>query len=230
MKKIIMAMSLALLCAAPLFAQDEEEGEGLDKTFIFVKADGTEVPDGAVLNLTDLEESPFGDMQINSGLYVKNTSSTSENINVTLNISSITPKSKIQFCVLMSCTKYGEPGSYVKSGILRADYTNDLQLEWLPGEEEDEATGETKYLYGSGNATLMIEHMDAAGKYVVGTGPTVTLNFTYADPTGIKDVDAKAAKTIVARYNANGQLLTAPQKGLNIVKYADGTSAKVLVK
>lgn len=34
----------------------------------------------------------------------------------------------------------------------------------------------------------------------------------------------------VARYNASGVLLSAPQKGLNIVKYSDGTTKKVMVK
>lgn len=227
MKKFF-TLCLALLVSASLFAQEEEDQ--LDRTFRFIDKNGTEVPDGSVLNLTDLEESIFGGTEINSGLYIENTSSTSEYANVTLNISSITAKSTIQFCLLMSCNNYTEPGSYLKSGILPAGSKNDLQLEWSPADEEDEVTGEIKHLYGSCSATLMIEHMDASGKFVEGTGPTITLNFTYADPAGIKDVDAKAAKSIVARYNANGQLLTAPQKGLNIVKYADGTSAKVLVK
>jgi hypothetical protein len=34
----------------------------------------------------------------------------------------------------------------------------------------------------------------------------------------------------VARYNLNGQRVDAPTKGINIVKYSDGSSRKVLVK
>lgn len=227
MKKIFMALSLALLCAAPLFAQEEEEE--LDKTFRFVKADGTEVPDGSVLNLTEMEQSIFGEWEINSGLYVENTSSTAEIIQVTMNVNSLSEESAIKFCVLGNCSNYPSVGTYIKSGVERAGNKDDLQLEWLAALAEDEE-GEQTPLYGNASITMMIEHLDAAGKLVLGTGPTITLNFTYADPAGIKDVDAKVAKTIVARYSANGQLLTAPQKGLNIVKYADGTSAKVLVK
>lgn len=225
MKKIILAMSLALLCTVSLFAQ----GGALDQTFRIVKADGTEVPDGSVLYLTDLKESLFGGMDINSGLYVKNTSSSGEAIRVTLNISSLTAQSGIQFCVGMSCNTYKEPGSYQKTGFFTAGSTNDLQLEWMPAEEEDEEMGETKYFDGSGTATLAIEHLDDDGK-LIGTGPSITLNFIYDSTNGINNVEAQNGRKVVARYNANGQLLTAPQKGLNIVKYADGTSAKMLVK
>lgn len=49
--------------------------------------------------------------------------------------------------------------------------------------------------------------------------------------TGINGVtnnnDANAKE--VARYNANGQLLKAPQKGLNIIKLSNGKSVKVMV-
>ena len=50
------------------------------------------------------------------------------------------------------------------------------------------------------------------------------------DVTGIDKVTtAKNAKEI-SRYSANGQRLTAPTKGLNIVKYSDGSVRKEMVK
>ena len=50
------------------------------------------------------------------------------------------------------------------------------------------------------------------------------------DVTGIDKVTtAKDAKEI-SRYSANGQRLTAPTKGLNIVKYSDGSVRKEMVK
>lgn len=49
-----------------------------------------------------------------------------------------------------------------------------------------------------------------------------------ADIDGVRSDDAGAAE--VARYNVNGQRIDAPQKGLNIVKLADGTIRKVMVK
>lgn len=227
MKKMMMALSLALLWVASLFAQGE--GTNIDNTFRFVYADGTEVPNGTVLNLTKMEQDLFDEWQINSGLYVENTSSTSEYIRVTMTVKSLSENSSMKFCVLEKCNNYKSVGIYSKEGLESAGKKDNLQLEWLPACTKDEKGAETP-LYGNASVTLKIEHLDASGKTVLGTGPTITLNFTYADPTGIEKVDAKADKTEVSRYNANGQVLTAPQKGLNIVKYADGTSAKVLVK
>ncbi len=48
---------------------------------------------------------------------------------------------------------------------------------------------------------------------------------------GIENVaDGGSNAVEVARYNVNGVRLNAPQKGLNIVKYSDGTSKTVVVK
>ncbi len=62
------------------------------------------------------------------------------------------------------------------------------------------------------------------------TGSTITVFYT-TDPgaTGIDGVTAVDDNKEVARYTIDGQLLSAPQKGINIVKYADGTTKKVLV-
>lgn len=42
--------------------------------------------------------------------------------------------------------------------------------------------------------------------------------------------DASATAVEVARFNAAGQCLTAPQKGINIVKYSDGRTVKLNIK
>lgn len=49
--------------------------------------------------------------------------------------------------------------------------------------------------------------------------------------TGIKGIARTAATEakVIARYNANGQLIKTPQKGLNIIKLSNGKSIKVLV-
>ena len=50
------------------------------------------------------------------------------------------------------------------------------------------------------------------------------------DVTGIKTVTGNANSGTEQIYNANGMKLSAPQRGLNIVKGADGTTRKVVVK
>ena len=47
--------------------------------------------------------------------------------------------------------------------------------------------------------------------------------------TGIGRTNDSTA-TKVARYDANGNLLAAPAKGLNIVRYSDGTVKKIMVE
>lgn len=51
-----------------------------------------------------------------------------------------------------------------------------------------------------------------------------------AGAAGINDVQKDANSNVVERYNLNGMRVNAPQKGLNIVKLADGRCVKVAVK
>lgn len=48
--------------------------------------------------------------------------------------------------------------------------------------------------------------------------------------TGIEDATQGEAVSVVARYSLDGRLLTAPQRGVNILKMSDGTTRKVVVK
>ena len=50
------------------------------------------------------------------------------------------------------------------------------------------------------------------------------------DATGIDKVATSTDVKEVSRYSANGQRLSAPAKGLNIVKYSDGSVKKVVVQ
>ena len=50
------------------------------------------------------------------------------------------------------------------------------------------------------------------------------------DPTGINNVITSNDAKELSRYSVNGQRLSAPTKGLNIVKYSDGSVKKVAVQ
>ena len=50
------------------------------------------------------------------------------------------------------------------------------------------------------------------------------------DVTGIAGVTNDSTITEVSRYDANGQQLSVPTKGLNIVHYSDGTVKKIMVE
>lgn len=220
MKKYF-TLIVALFCTATLFAQ-------VDDTFRFVDGEGKVYPDGSVVNLTELEESDFGGYMINSGLYLENTSKQSKPVRCTLNILSISENTSIQFCVLGNCNSYSAVGSYHKQGIEPAGRKDNLQLEWLTDFTEDETTGEYIALPGSATATLKVTVLNADGSEY-GDGPQITLNFSCTDPAGINGVENDKA-SVVARYSAAGQLLSAPQKGLNIVKLSNGKTIKQIIK
>ena len=55
-------------------------------------------------------------------------------------------------------------------------------------------------------------------------------NIVEFDATGIDKVTTSTDAKEVSRYSANGQRLSAPAKGFNIVKYSDGSVKKVVVQ
>ena len=55
-------------------------------------------------------------------------------------------------------------------------------------------------------------------------------NIVEYDPTGIDKTTTSTAVKEVSRYSVNGQRLVGPTKGLNIVKYSDGSVKKVAVE
>ena len=54
--------------------------------------------------------------------------------------------------------------------------------------------------------------------------------FIDIDIDAIEEVNADENMAEVSRYDAQGCLISEPQKGINIIRYSDGTSKKVLVK
>lgn len=57
---------------------------------------------------------------------------------------------------------------------------------------------------------------------------TLNIKFSYADPTSISGV-SEDKTTAVAYYTVDGQQLSAPQKGLNIVKLSNGKTVKQII-
>ena len=49
-------------------------------------------------------------------------------------------------------------------------------------------------------------------------------------PTGLKEIKSTSPNHVVGIYNLYGMRLQTPDKGFNIIKFADGTTKKVFVK
>lgn len=150
-----------------------------DDIFQFVKADGTVVPDGATITVTDLVEDEFLGNNINSGLHVKNISDVPAYVRVSYEIASI-DNGSFQICFPVTCNSQFATGVYqTAAGAMDAETELDLQSEWFP-----EA-------YGRCAVTFRLEVMELTGMFPrqsytkLADGPAVTVVFNYDDPAAI---------------------------------------------
>lgn len=235
MKKIF-TLCVALFAAVSMFAQ---ETKGM---FEFATADGTIVPSESVITKSDVEdhtdpEEGVDNMQIPTGLWIKpvKTELNGEKLCVKLRVDvEKIDHGSIAFCLLGNCSSARSEGTYESNGGF-VDKLDDLQTEWMIGTDDNE-----KAMYGEAVAKLTLvacrkvsQGKDQFGieqfKYEdVGESSTVTVKFVYNEKsTGINGI-SNANATVVARYAADGTRLSAPQKGLNIVKLSNGKTVKYI--
>ena len=50
------------------------------------------------------------------------------------------------------------------------------------------------------------------------------------DPSGIREASSTTVNRVVERYNASGERISNPVKGVNILKMEDGSVRKVVVR
>ncbi|WP_278775077.1 hypothetical protein [Leyella stercorea] len=236
MKKIF-TLCVALFAAVSMFAQ---ETKGM---FEFATADGTVVPSGSVITKSDVEdfsdpEEGVDNMQIPTGLFVKpiKTDLNGEKLCVKLRVDvEKIDHGSIAFCLLGSCSSARSEGTYESNGGF-VEQLDDLQTEWMIG--NDEETEKAKYGEAKAKLTLVVCRKVSQGKDQfgieqfkyedVGESSTVTVKFVYNEKsTGINGI-SNADATVVARYAADGTRLSAPQKGLNIVKLSNGKTVKYI--
>ena len=220
-----------------MFAQ---ETKGM---FEFATADGTVVPSGSVITKSDVEnhtdpKEEVDNMQIPTGLFVKpiKTDLNGEKLCVKLRVDvEKIDHGSIAFCLLGSCSSAKKEGTYESNGGF-VEQLDDLQTEWMIGNDEETE----KAMYGEATAklTLVVCRKVSLGKdgfgieqfeyKNVGESSTVTVKFVYNEKsTGINGI-SNADATVVARYAADGTRLSAPQKGLNIVKLSNGKTVKYI--
>lgn len=76
----------------------------------------------------------------------------------------------------------------------------------------------------AGNTTVMLNFCSN------GISTTATVNVTVTQATGITGTQTSADIREIARFTIDGKCINQPQRGINIVKYSDGTVKKVIVK
>ena len=125
MKKFFTLFLFSLLTIGQAWAQD-------DNTFQFIDKDGNVVPDGTTITRMELVDDLFGECYISTGLYIKNTSDVSANMQVAYQIETM-DNGEFQICFPVNCVRKSSIGNFTtSSGSLDADAVSDLQCEWFP--------------------------------------------------------------------------------------------------
>lgn len=258
MKKIpgfmnkILVVCLCLMALTCPDAQAQSDDAATD-ALQFVLRNGDVVPDGSVLVIETMEEDPFGGALMPSGLYVRNNAEEDVVASIEVSISSI-DGGVLQCCFPQNCQSYVATGTYeTPSGTVAANtQRKNLQTEWVmpSATYEGEATARLRIkiyrqiadVSQSVSGTFQ-PASDASQLVFVGYGPTVNICFsspaltaihsaTYADTSADTTSDAKsspsASPSLTGIYSLSGRRLSAPQKGINIFRYSDGTTRKVV--
>lgn len=214
---------LFTLCIALLFSCVAMNAQN----FIFVDGDGNTIENGATLTMDQVSYekgfvfNPDGSYEIIqvpmislSGVYIKNNSAESQSCKVTYNVTAL-PNGSFAACCAGNCLNLNSEGTIEKNANADAGKTIDISTgtEWVP--------------VAAGTTTVKIS---AQGSKSMLPDSEITINFIYDGTASIDGIQNNADNKVVARYSINGQLLDAPQKGINILKYADGRIEKVIVK
>lgn len=210
---------LFTLCIALLFSCVAMNAQN----FIFVDGEGNTIENGATLTMDQVsykEDFVFSYEIIQvpmislSGVYIKNNSAESQSCKVTYNVTAL-PNGSFAACCAGNCSNLDSEGTIEKNANADAGKTIDISTdtEWVP--------------VAAGTTTVKIS---AQGSKSMLPDSEITINFIYDGTASIDGIQNNADNKVVARYSINGQLLDAPQKGINILKYADGRIEKVIVK
>lgn len=229
MKKIF-TLFVALFCSVAMFAQDTK---GM---FEFADKNGNVVPNGSTLTKTEVEKSRKR-LQINTGLFVKPVKPelNGEKLGAKLRVEvENLDHGTIQYCLLGSCSVASEKGTFYSTSNF-VETLDDLATEWIMGTDKEgkalkgEATVKLTLVAcqkkSSGFDEFGIEQFEWEEK---GDCSSVTVKFVCDGTTAINGVTNNTNATVVARYAADGTRLSAPQKGLNIVKLSNGKTVKYI--
>ena len=209
MKKIFTLIAFVCLGLSAA-AQD-------DYCYQFVDKDGNVLADGTTIVRNDAQEDEWGDVQVFSGLFVKDVSAPDNySVRIHTNITQI-DNGRLQICFPLNCYSYSRTGSYQSETTKMAiDECKDIQSEWLPRKYgECVVTYQAMALLPMGNS------------FIEKGGPSVTIHYVYADPSAISDAKQTTAQA-AAYYDMLGRPMTQLRRGLCIVRSSDGTVRRVI--
>lgn len=217
--KRTFTIALALIAGLGAFAQDNR--------LRFEDASGKIVADGTTIVVDKVEvDEETGAEEMSTGLFVRNTTTSEIQACLNVDVTSLPAGSSFKACFPSNCSLAETPKVFTtEPGSFKGSIVASSQTEWIPGYMDNDE-GVFKQAYGDWTATIQIR-VEKDGAMV--DGPKVHVHFIRKASNGINDINAGNA-TVVARYTAGGQLITAPVRGLNIVKLSNGKTIKEIVR
>ena len=223
MKRFFTLLVSAFALTATGWAQDE--GEDLDQTFVFVDDQGNIVPDGSVITVAAINDE--GQMVV--PLKVKNVEGDGAAVSMYETIDAL-PNGGWQTCAFGNCMTLSATG-YSAKNIISGTDASDIQTEWMPEQGKYATWTATLQIHVFNIITKTVFGMkqEVAGEEIIGYGPKVTVNFVYNSESA--HISGTAADHQPKEYfNVRGQRIDGPQKGLNIIRLANGKTIKTINK
>lgn len=224
--KTLLAAAIMAVCGMNAMAQTDLE------TFQFVDKNGNVVADGSEITVYE-PETVNGSVQINSGLFVKNTTGKDQAVGLDLNITNM-DNGQFSCCFPSNCKDIFSAGNFVDVNtpglfLIEEGEQQTLMSEWKPA------------AYGKCQAVFQLKVYNVVEQDIEGIkipdvgdfkayGPKVTINFMYLDPTGVNGVVDNSNAKVVNRYNAAGMRINSAVRGLNIETLSNGKTIKRIVK
>lgn len=205
-----------------------------DEVFQFTDSNGNVIADGSNITSKEIHEIDWGggliEYQVGSGVYLANMSDALAGFEFTGSVKSVT-NGYVQLCFPNECSTLN-PGPFTSEfGAVYPtkdnETLNDIQLHLAVNDNHAEANAEIEFQVIRYDVAFNSYGMPVKGENSY-PGSKITINLVYDGTAGINDVTVAGASKEVARYTLDGRKLSAPQKGINIVKYADGRTVKVV--
>lgn len=182
----------------------------------FADKDGNTIADKTVLNLSEIIANDFGDIQVPTHLYVKNTTDADVQAGAVYTIRSISGGA-FQTCFPSNCIQKRETGQYeTGNDVLKAGTLKDMETEWLP--------------VGDGSCVVVYQLVTYKQNVITKKwnidkeGPTITLNFSHRI-SAVESLGSDKAIGRIQYFDLQGKAISAPRKGMYIrqITLSDGT-------
>ena len=221
-------MKRILLLAALLFSMGMGAmAQSAKSALQFVDDKGNTLKDGSVFEVTETQSFSDDDFFLQPNLFVKNISGMAQTVGLKIDVTAM-PHGSFDCCFGVCKEPFEEPGIYLSALVKMKDQAvEDILSKWLLEKADAPVTWTAIITAGfceKKETTPGVEETKMTEE-----GPSVKVKFIYT-PTGIDSVkDGNVTVTEVERYNLQGQKISKPCKGINIIKLSNGKTVKKLI-